>query len=161
MLGPTRSTPRVLPVPGFLAEMFIQMCLACLVGEGREAQISACSVGRWLMAGAGLFWKKSTAGWLQVADSFGEFLCPALSHTLLSNLRFSLRARFLRRDEIHYSRKEPPSSAATRSPEGQFFTDRSSPATRSPAVGKGAAADHCAQPATSAGRFVGVHGLEE
>jgi hypothetical protein len=23
----------------------------------------ACSVGWWLMAGAGLFWEKSTAGW--------------------------------------------------------------------------------------------------
>jgi hypothetical protein len=26
----------------------------------------ACSVGRWLMAGAGLFWEKSTAGWLRL-----------------------------------------------------------------------------------------------
>jgi hypothetical protein len=26
----------------------------------------ACSVGWWLMAGAGLFWEKSTAGWLLV-----------------------------------------------------------------------------------------------
>jgi FAD/FMN-containing dehydrogenase len=27
---------------------------------------SACSVGWWLMAGAGLFWEKSTAGWLRL-----------------------------------------------------------------------------------------------
>jgi hypothetical protein len=33
---------------------------------------SACSVGWWLMAGAGLFWEKSTAGWLLMADLFWE-----------------------------------------------------------------------------------------
>jgi hypothetical protein len=27
---------------------------------------TACSVGWWLMAGAGLFWEKSTAGWLRL-----------------------------------------------------------------------------------------------
>jgi hypothetical protein len=34
--------------------------------------ISACSFGWWLMAGAGLFWEKSIAGWLLVADLFWE-----------------------------------------------------------------------------------------
>jgi hypothetical protein len=29
-------------------------------------QHGACSVGWWLMAGAGLFWEKSTAGWLRL-----------------------------------------------------------------------------------------------
>jgi hypothetical protein len=28
--------------------------------------LAACSVGWWLMAGAGLFWEKSTAGWLRL-----------------------------------------------------------------------------------------------
>jgi hypothetical protein len=32
----------------------------------------ACSVGWWLMAGAGLLWEKSTAGWLLVAGSLWE-----------------------------------------------------------------------------------------
>jgi hypothetical protein len=35
-------------------------------------QLAACSVGWWLMAGAGLFWEKSTAGWLLVAGLFWE-----------------------------------------------------------------------------------------
>jgi hypothetical protein len=30
--------------------------------------VVACSFGWWLMAGAGLFWEKSTTGWLLVAD---------------------------------------------------------------------------------------------
>jgi hypothetical protein len=33
---------------------------------------SACSVGWCLVAGAGLFWEKSTAGWLLVADLLWE-----------------------------------------------------------------------------------------
>jgi hypothetical protein len=36
------------------------------------AKRTACSVGWWLMAGAGLFWEKSTAGWLRVAVLFWE-----------------------------------------------------------------------------------------
>jgi hypothetical protein len=34
--------------------------------------LTACSVGRWLMAGAGVFWEKSTAGWLLVAGLMWE-----------------------------------------------------------------------------------------
>jgi hypothetical protein len=34
--------------------------------------LSTCSFGWWLMAGADLFWGKSTAGWLLVADLFWE-----------------------------------------------------------------------------------------
>jgi hypothetical protein len=33
---------------------------------------TACSFGWWLMAGAGLFWEKSTVGLLLVADLFWE-----------------------------------------------------------------------------------------
>jgi hypothetical protein len=33
---------------------------------------AACSVGWWLMADAGLFWEKSTVGWLLMADFFWE-----------------------------------------------------------------------------------------
>jgi hypothetical protein len=33
---------------------------------------AACSVGWWLMAGAGSFWEKSTAGWLLVAGLLWE-----------------------------------------------------------------------------------------
>jgi hypothetical protein len=32
--------------------------------------VSARSLGWWLMAGAGLFLEKSTAGWLLMADLF-------------------------------------------------------------------------------------------
>jgi hypothetical protein len=32
----------------------------------------ACSFGWWLMAGAGLFWEKSTASWLLVVDLLWE-----------------------------------------------------------------------------------------
>jgi hypothetical protein len=38
----------------------------------KNEQTPAYSVGWWLMAGAGLFWEKSTAGWLLVADLFWE-----------------------------------------------------------------------------------------
>jgi hypothetical protein len=38
----------------------------------RPHRPTACSVGWWLMAGAGLFWEKSTAGWLLVADLLWE-----------------------------------------------------------------------------------------
>jgi hypothetical protein len=31
---------------------------------------AVCSFGWWLMAGADLFWEKSTAGWLLVAGLF-------------------------------------------------------------------------------------------
>jgi hypothetical protein len=34
--------------------------------------ITACSFGWWLMAGAGLFWEKSTVGWLLLAGLFCE-----------------------------------------------------------------------------------------
>jgi hypothetical protein len=37
---------------------------------GRSLATAACSVGWWLMTDAGLFWEKSTAGWLLVAGSF-------------------------------------------------------------------------------------------
>jgi hypothetical protein len=32
--------------------------------------LTACSFGWWLMAGADLFWEKSTAGWLLMAGLF-------------------------------------------------------------------------------------------
>jgi hypothetical protein len=35
-----------------------------------KLKLAACSFGWWLMAGAGLFLEKSTAGWLLVADLF-------------------------------------------------------------------------------------------
>jgi hypothetical protein len=36
----------------------------------KRSKSNNCSFGRWLMAGADLFWKKSTAGWLLVAGLF-------------------------------------------------------------------------------------------
>jgi hypothetical protein len=41
-------------------------------GRGSDLRQPACSVGWWLMAGAGLFWENSTAGWLLVAGLFWE-----------------------------------------------------------------------------------------
>jgi hypothetical protein len=41
-------------------------------GGGDEGKCAACSFDWWLMAGAGFFWEKSTAGWLLVADLFWE-----------------------------------------------------------------------------------------
>jgi hypothetical protein len=42
----------------------------CTIKKGghdkKRGQYSACSFGWWLMAGAGLFWEKSTDGWLLV-----------------------------------------------------------------------------------------------
>jgi hypothetical protein len=38
--------------------------------------LSACSDGWWLMTGAGLFWEKSTVGWLMVAGLFWEKSTP-------------------------------------------------------------------------------------
>jgi hypothetical protein len=39
-------------------------------GLHTHVQPAACSIGWWLMVGAGLFWEKSTAGWLVVAGLF-------------------------------------------------------------------------------------------
>jgi hypothetical protein len=41
-------------------------------GSNLTACSTACSFGWWLMAGAGLFWEKSTAGWLLVAGLLWE-----------------------------------------------------------------------------------------
>jgi hypothetical protein len=38
----------------------------------RITHAAACSVGWWLMAGADLFWEKSTVGWLLMTDLFWE-----------------------------------------------------------------------------------------
>jgi hypothetical protein len=40
--------------------------------SSNQIELPACSFGWWLMAGAGLFWEKSTAGWLLVAGLFWE-----------------------------------------------------------------------------------------
>jgi hypothetical protein len=38
----------------------------------QELDFTACSVGWWLMAGAGSFWEESTAGWLLMAGLLWE-----------------------------------------------------------------------------------------
>jgi hypothetical protein len=48
-------------------EVLVQTQMATANGR-----LPACSVGWWLMAGADLFWEKSTAGWLLVAGLFWE-----------------------------------------------------------------------------------------
>jgi hypothetical protein len=41
-----------------------------VVAGAASCQLTACSFGWWLMAGAGLFGEKNTAGWLLVAGLF-------------------------------------------------------------------------------------------
>jgi hypothetical protein len=79
----TFSRLRKLPNPGFTGEGFFENQPHNSLQRGIEpewsrphlsspSQLAACSFGWWLMAGAGLFWEKSTAGWLLVADLFWE-----------------------------------------------------------------------------------------
>jgi hypothetical protein len=75
------------PVPVYcMHDVYPRLCEdARFAREPREGSsrhlAPACSVGWWLMAGAGLFWEKSTAGWLLVAGSFWEKSTAGWSHT--------------------------------------------------------------------------------
>jgi hypothetical protein len=72
MIWSFRSIAFSNPLSMFTFTRFYCNILICSSISWMAAWPAACSFGWWLMAGANLFWEKSTAGWLLMADLFWE-----------------------------------------------------------------------------------------